>query len=461
MSEVDKNNPAQLMFSGPVGSLLIRLALPIYASTMFWVIYTLTDIYWISRIDPEDPAIVGGVSLIIPIYMLAFALSNGLLIGIKSLVARAVGAENEELLNRVASAGLALAACAAVVFLVVGYTYSEEITRSLGAQGDLFEHAHIFLLYILPATALIFSFSALSGIAQGEGQMKHVMHAMGVGVGLNLLLDPLFIFILDLGVLGAALATCISQAISLAYLVFVFIQGGMRVPLNINIFQARLETISKILKTGLPQGFAEVLVALYLFVVNWIVVSIDPSAMTAFGLCARVDQLLLLSIAAISSAVLTAAAQNAGRGNLERINQITKMAIMYGGVIVLAQALPLMFFSPWVYSILSNSDIVINYSVNQTRIINLFYVFAIPTLVYHSFFLAIGHPWPAVKIQLVKMFAVSLPLMLLLTHVLELNMYGVWIGIATGEASAAAIAYIWGTAYYKRLKRGLVSIDVA
>lgn len=442
------------MFSGPVGPLLWHLALPIYASTLFWVAYTLTDIYWISRIDPGDPAIVGGVSLIIPVYMLAFALSNGLLIGVKSLVARAIGAGNAELLNRVASAGLALAAIASAVFIALGYGWSEEIALSLGAVGDLHEPAHTFLLYILPATALQFTFNVLSGIAQGEGQMKPVMHAMGLGIGLNLVLGPILILLLDFGVAGAALATCIAQAVSLLYLARIFFGGTMQVPLHVNILRARPEAMAKILEVGLPQGLAEILVAFYLFAINRIVVGIDPTAMTAFGLCARVDQLLLLSIAAISSAILTAVAQNAARGNLARVRELQRAAIRGGAALVLVQAALLVVFAPWIYGLLSESEAVIGYAVSQTRIVNPAYLFAVPTLIYHAVFLAVGHPWPAITIQFLKMFVVTLPLVLVLNHFYDLGMYGLWFGIVAGEVSAAVIGRAWNAACHARLQRG-------
>ncbi len=340
------------------------------------------------------------------------------------------------------------------MFLVLGYGFSGEITRSLGAVDALFAPAHTFLLYLLPATALLFAFNVLSGIAQGEGQMHHVMHAMGLGVGLNMLLDPLLILVMGWGVLGAGLATCLSQAVSLLYLAWAFLRGGMRVPLHVNILKAQPETIAKVLEVGLPQGLAEVLVAFYLFAINRIVVGIDPAGMTAFGLCARIDQVLLLSIAAISSAVLTAAAQNAGRGNLARVREIQRVAILRGVPLVLAQAALLFAFAPSIYGLLSNAPAVLDYAVGQTRIVNLFYAFAVPTLVYHAFFLAIGHPWPAIAIQFLKMFAVTLPASLLLDALFDLGMPAVWLGIVAGEVAAAAIGLLWNRACLERIGRG-------
>lgn len=441
------------MFSASVGLLLWHLALPIYGSMLFWVAYTLADIYWISRIDPQNPAIVGGVSMIIPIYMLAFSVSNGLLIGVKSLVARAIGAGDEGVLNHVASAGVALAIIVSGIFLAVGYGWSAEIVLSLGAVAELYRYAHAFLLYLLPATALLFLFNVLSGLAQGEGQMKPVMHATGLGVVLNMLLGPILILYMEWGVAGAGVATCVSQAISLLYLGWIFFKGKMRVPLHINILKARMDAMGEILRIGLPQCLAEIFVAFYLFAINRLVVEIDPNAMTAFGLCARVDQLMLFCIVAISSAVLTAVAQNAGRGNLDRVRDIQNIAIRAGSTLVLAQAILLIAFAPRIYGLLSSADAVVAYAVTQTQIVNLFYVFTVPTMIYHAFFLAIGRPWPAITIQFVKMFVVTLPLVLLLNYVYDLQMYGLWLGIAAGEVAGATMAWTWSKLSFEQLRK--------
>lgn len=448
----------RLMYGAPAWRLLWRLSLPIYVSSLSWVVYTLTDIYWISRIDPADPAIVGGVSLIVPIYMLAYALSNGLLMGVKSLVARAVGGGEYEVLRQVASSGLTLAGMAAMLFLAAGYGHSEAILRALGAVGALHTHARDFLLYLLPAAALLFVFNVLSGIAQGEGRMHAVMHSMGIGVGLNLLLDPLFILWLGWGVQGAALATLLAQTASLLWLIMVFLRGGMRVPLHLHPHQVRAGTMARILQVGLPQGLAEVLVAIYLFGVNGIVVRTDPAAMTAFGLCARVDQLLLLSVAALSAAVLTATAQNAARGDFIRVRRIQVAAMTAGAALVLVQAMLLIIAAPTLYTWLSDSPAVVSYAVDQTRWVTLFYAFAVPTLVVHAYFLAIGRPWPAVAIQFVKMFAVALPLMTALQAMLGLGMPAVWLGIVVGEVLAALAAWVWWRRSQIALEQGRLPV---
>jgi len=347
---------------------------------------------------------------------------------------------------------------AAASFLGLGYGYADSIVQGLGATGALFPHARDFLIYVLPATALLFTFNVLSGIAQGEGRMQAVMHSMGIGVGLNLVLDPIFILGLGMGVKGAALATCIAQAISLLWLVLVFVRGGMRVPLQLHPSKVSRAAMARILKVGLPQGLAEILVAVYLFGVNGLVVRIDPVAMTAFGLCARVDQLLLLTVAALSAAVLTATAQNAARGEYIRVRHIQRVAMTGGAGLVFAQALLLIALAPVIYALMSDSAAVVDYAVMQTRWVNPFYAFAVPTLVVHAFFLAVGQPWPAVAIQFAKMFIVALPLMWGLHTELDWEMPAVWLGIIASEVTAALAAWVWWLRCQSALEQGRLAV---
>ena len=101
---------------------------------------------------------------------------------------------------------------------------------------------------------------------------------------------------------------------------------------------------------------------------------------------------------------------------------------------------------------------MIGYAVSQTRIVNPAYLFAVPTLIYHAVFLAVGHPWPAITIQFLKMFVVTLPLVLLLNRYFDFGMYGLWSGIVAGEVAAAIMGRAWNAAYHARLQRGELAV---
>jgi Na+-driven multidrug efflux pump len=248
---------------------------------------------------------------------------------------------------------------------------------------------------------------------------------------------------LRLGAKGAALATSVSQLSSLLYLMSVFVRGSMRVPLRLDLRVVSAGTVMNILRVGLPQGLSEVFVAFFLFAINGLVVSIDPEALTAFGLCARLDQVVLLSIAAISAAVMTAVAQNGGRGYFARVREIQKVAVLIGMSVVLLQVILLMVSAPRILAWFTDVQTVIRYAVAQIRMVDLFYILSVVTLTAQAFFLAIGHPWPAVCVQSLKLFCVSLPVAFVLVCVFDIGMYGVWVGMIAGEGVGASLSAIW------------------
>ena len=147
MDEVEKNDDIQLqqkeipgMFEGPILKLLVKLALPMFFGMVFQILYNIVDTIWISRIDLSDPSYVGGVGIVFPIIFLIIAFASGIMVGVSSLVARAIGEKNRFILNRTAESGLFIGLVLAVIFVVFGYVFDERLLRLLGAEGDYFVH---------------------------------------------------------------------------------------------------------------------------------------------------------------------------------------------------------------------------------------------------------------------------------------------------------------------------------
>ncbi|MCK5201022.1 MAG: MATE family efflux transporter, partial [Spirochaetales bacterium] len=155
------------MFEGPILPLIIKLSAPIFAGMIFHLLYNITDTMWISRIDLSDPSYVGGTGIIFPIIFLAIAISNGITVGISSLVARGIGERNRAILNRTSESGLAIALILGVLVVIAGYVFDESIVRILGAEGDFFIHGLEYFRYIIPVAVLMFISSVFNGILQG------------------------------------------------------------------------------------------------------------------------------------------------------------------------------------------------------------------------------------------------------------------------------------------------------
>ena len=450
----EKKRPLPNMFEGSVLRLLARLASPIFFGMLFQLLYNITDTIWVSRIDLADPSYVGGTGIIFPFLFLAIALSQGIVVGTSSLVARAIGEENRQVLDKTAESGLAVGVIVALAIAIPTYIFSTDILRLLGAEGDYLVHGLEYLRFIVPAGVLLFVSSTFMGILQGEGMMKYVMIAMIIGTAGNIILDPIFIFTLKLGVRGAALATTVAQAIAVSFILSVFIRRKTQVEVHWKMANIEWRTIEKILAVGLPQSAGMILMALSFFFFNRVVVAIDPLALTAFALCGRLDQAVLMPIFAIGAALVTMIGQNAGRGNFERVREIWWKSLLTAMVLVVLSATAMFILAPRIYPFFSDIDQVVRYAVLQTRIVEFTFVFAVIGILSRSFFQAIGHPLPALLITTSRLLLLAVPAMLLYVYVFDLQIYGVWLGIITGNVLAAGMSALWISRTLRRLQEG-------
>jgi len=446
------------MFNGPIISLLFKLSMPILTGMILQLVYNITDTLWISKIDKTDPSYIGGTGMIFPIFFFTMALSNGIQIGVSSLVARAIGERNENVLNRTAESGLGIAVFFGFLFLILGYLYDKKLISLLGASENYMMHGLDYFRVILPFIPLIFISSVFHGMLQGEGRMKYIMFAMLMSTLLNIVLDPLFIFTFNLKVKGAALATVISHSLGIFYILTVFLRKKTSIHIKWKLKNIDWHTIGKISSIGFTQAASMIIMSVSFMLINRIVISIDKMAMTAYSIAGRIDQVAFMPIIAFSSAVLTMVGQNAARRKFERARKIWNKGMLSSGTIVLFLATGMVIFARLIYSNFSDVNKVINYAVTQTRIVVYTYILAVIGIMGRSVFQAIGHPVPALILAILRMLILNVPSILILVYVFGLKMYGVWFGMIVGNLTSAIISYIWVKSWFEKLKTGEIKV---
>ena len=441
------------MFEGPILQVLVKLALPIFAGMMFHLLYSIVDTIWISRIDLNDASYVGGTGIIFPLLFLAIAISSGILIGTSSLVARSIGERDQEVLNKTAESGLIMALTFSILFVTLGYVFDEELVSVLGAKGDYYIHALEYFRFILPGAAFMFLGSVFNGILQGEGLMHVVMKAMIIATVTNIVLDPIFIFLLKMGVRVAGLATVLSQGIASVYVVRFFFLKQTITNVEWKLRNVDLKITRHIISVGFPQTAGQITMAVSFLFFNRIVVSIDSLALTAFSICGRFDQIIIFPILAISSSMITMTGQNYGRKNFDRVETIWKVSIGLAAAVVLVLAGVMFTAAPVIYPFFSDVDKVIWYAVRQTRIIEFTFIFASIAVLARAVFQAMGRAVPALLITILRLAGIAIPMAYFYVYVLDIGIYGVWFGIITGNLIASIFSIFWVGKTMKRLKR--------
>jgi len=183
------------IFEGPIVPVTLRLAFPLLVGMFFQILYSLVDTFFVTLIDRSNTAIFSGMSLVMPLFFFAMSLAQGISVGVSSLIARAIGERNQDVINRTADSGLLLAVIVGVVTLVVGYFFADPLLGLLGAKGEVYQYAHSYYIWLLPAIGTLFIGSPFGGVLQGEGLTRYIMVSMLISTGLNIILDPLFIFL--------------------------------------------------------------------------------------------------------------------------------------------------------------------------------------------------------------------------------------------------------------------------
>ncbi|OQY34186.1 MAG: hypothetical protein B6241_05730 [Spirochaetaceae bacterium 4572_59] len=446
------------MFEGPVRPVLIRLSLPILAGMFFQLLYNIVDTIFVSRIDLADPSYVGGVGLIFPLVFLFIALGNGLSIGVSSLVARAIGEKNHEVLDKTAESGFLIGIILSILTIVLVLIWGKDLVSMLGATGDYYTHGYNYLIYLLPSALFIFTSSSLIGILQGEGLMKHVMNAMILGTVINIILDPILIFLLNMDVRGAALATAIGQGASFIYVFTVFLKNRSSIRIEWKISNISRNVLGKIVAIGLPQAMGMIMMAIATLFYNRLVVQIDPLAMTAFSLFGRLEQLVLMPGFALGAAVITMVGQNAGRGRFDRIRDIMYNTWLIGISTTIILALLMMAAASRIYPNFSELDTVVDYAVRQTYTMELLYIFALTGITNRNFFQGIGSPVPALLLTLLRTILLSLPLAYLYVKGFGMGIEGVWWGMNTGTILTGVFSIFLVIHSIKRLEDGSMII---
>lgn len=249
-----KNDTVSLMTSAPVGGLILKNAIPTIITMMVTAIYNTADTYFVSQLGTSASGAVG-----IIFSLMAMIQAGGFMIGMGSgsITSRALGAQNFEKANKFCSSAIFFVFTLGLLFSIVGTIFNRQIVTSLGATPTILPYAMDYARYIIFAAPFMMTAFAMNNQLRFQGKAAFSMVGMVSGGLLNMVLDPLFIFVFDFGISGAAIATLISQMTSFSILLSMFIRKKSTAELSIRYVSRKIKTYTDIITTGLPSFFRQ------------------------------------------------------------------------------------------------------------------------------------------------------------------------------------------------------------
>ncbi len=443
------------MFDGPVVPLTLRIALPMLASQILQLFYSIVDTFFISRIDPSSTALLSGTGLMFPVFFFFMAMGASISVGTSSLVGRVIGARDTRAAGHIMASSLTMVLCIALPLLIFGYGFSGALVRAL-AGNRLSEEAISYGLryfrWLVPGLAVLLVMHGVGGILQGEGLTGKLARAMMLSTGANIVLDPLFIFVFGMGVSGAALATSISVCISAGYVLAVFLKGHTATPFVVDLTKARWTVMREIVRIGFPHFLSMASMSISFMVFNKVVGSIGQTAMNAWTLAGRMDQIALIPSFAVGAASIPIIAQNYGRGNLERVRGAYRKNIGLAMAMVGIGAIVYNIVAVWLFPLFTSVPEVIAAAVRQVRVLSFTFLGVSVAIVSSSTFQATGRPLPALLLTIVRVAGIAIPAVLIMVYVFDLGIAGVWAGLAAGNIAIAPLAFYAASRHLSRLR---------
>ena len=383
-----KNNKMELLGNAPISKALLAMGIPTMLGMMVNAIYNLVDAYFVGGLGTSQ---MGAISVVYPLGQVVVGL--GLLFGngSASYLSRLLGNRDQEQADRVASTALYSSVAVGAVLITFSMIFLRPILRLLGATDSIMPYAMTYAgIYVVSCIFNVFNVT-MNNIVTSEGAAKTTMFALMAGAVLNIGLDPVFIYTLDMGVAGAAIATAISQIVStLIYLTFIFRKKSIY-SFKIKNCTFTKEIMSEIFKIGIPTLVFQILTSLSISLVNTQAGPYGDSVIAGMGAVTRIVSMGSLIVFGFIKGFQPIAGYSYGAKKFDRLHKAIRTSILWSTAFCVIYGLLLTIFSSRIIAQFTDGDLeMIRVGTQSLRINGLsFLLFGFYT-VYSSLFLALG-----------------------------------------------------------------------
>ena len=429
---------------------LWTLAIPIMAGMGVHTLYTIVDMLFIGRLGGDS---IAAVAYNMPLFFFVMGLTFGLGSGVTASIARFIGADDKVNADNSAEHAIAMAGVISIILTASGLLYGESILSFLGAKDSILELSWSYLRFICYGLPCMVFSGFFRSILSGEGDMKLPMIITAVGTGLNIILDPIFIFVLDFGVKGAAMATMISQVV--VFLIFVYmlvVKEHSYIQFKMRNFSYSNLILFEIIKVGLPASISMVIMSFGQLVFNRILTGFSVDAVAAYQIGGRIDMVVFLPIMSIAAALTTLVGMFYGAKEWVKMKSIINYGISRSVMITIAGSTLLIIFAPWIIKSFSNEPEIQIIAVFYLRCISLIYPLVAVGMSIGRILQGMGKGLPLLVITSIRILVVSAPLAIYFTHGLGKRVEFVWYAMMISTVVATTIAVLWLRSALKNVK---------
>ncbi|MBN2794617.1 MAG: MATE family efflux transporter [Clostridia bacterium] len=415
---MNREQRAKMMGEEKIPKVLLKLAIPAIVGMVITAIYNVVDTLFVSKLGTEA---IGAVSVVYPLFMLLSAIGLMYGIGSGSFISRLLGENNGKKADQVASTTLLISFLSALGVTTILLLTLSTVLKLYGATETILPFAKDYgKVLVIGGTFTILNMT-MNNMLRAEGSAKFSMMALLTGAVLNIILDPIFIFTFDMGVVGASLATIIAQAISTGLLLSFYFRKMSVIHLSIHHIKHDKKTYSEVYKIGLPTFLRQFLMSVSMGMLNTAAMPYGDAAIASLGVTARVFSLGAMVIFGFSQGFQPIAGFNYGARKINRLKEAIRTSLRWATIFTTITTVLFMVFAKNILMVFSLDQEVVEIGTKALRAMVFFFPLFGFQVLYGTLFQALGKGKQAALLSLSRQGIFLIPAILIMPQFLGLD----------------------------------------
>jgi len=401
------------LLKDPISELIKKIAFPASIGTLFQTLFNIVDTFFAGTISPEA---LSALAKSFPIYFIIIAACVGVTVGGTSLIANSIGENNKSKIHGYFAHTIIYGIIISIVITLIGLLFAPYLFELMGSESEVIQLGLSYTNVVFGGSIIFIMLVALNSLLHADGDTKTYRNVLILSFLLNILLNPLFIFgfgpIPAFGISGIGIATIAAQSVGLI-IIFFKVSASIRIrDISPKDFNINFHTLTNLFFQSAPISAALLLISVGNFIILSFIGVFGEFATAGYGSAARFEQILLLPVLGLNTAIISIIGQNFGSKNYLRVKESYFKAVIYGFTIMIISGLIIFVSADRIVSIFSDNQEVINYGTSYLKISALIFPAYPIFFISNGFFMAIKKSTYSMYLNIIRNVILPIPTIL-------------------------------------------------
>lgn len=430
-----------------VSRLLRQYAVPAIIAMTASSLYNMIDSIFIGH--GVGKFAIAGLALTFPMMNLGAAFGALVGVGASATISMLLGQKNYDMAQKVLGNVVTLNTIIGLVYTIVFMIFLDPILYFFGASENTIGYARDYMVIILLGNIITHMYLGLNAVMRSAGMPKKAMYATIFTVIINAILDPLFIYVLDWGIKGAAIATIIAQTLALCWIVKIFSNRNLVIHFKKGIYKLKKRIVKDVISIGMAPFFMNTAACLIVILINQGLQRHGGDlAIGAYGIVNRVSFVFVMIVLGLNQGMQPIVGFNYGAKQFLRVKEALKLTILYATAIMTLGFLLAEIFPRQIVMIFTTDEELIQQAIKGMRIVFACFPIVGFQIVTGNFFQSVGMAGKSVFMSLTRQLLFLLPGLLIFPYFFQDN--GIWMSMPISDGLSSLVAFIM---LYNQMKK--------